>query len=427
MTFDYLRDDIASVYAIPSEWYASLDVKRGLRHSDGSGVLAGLSRVSSVIGSTMTNGVMEPIDGQLRYRGIKIEDLVESSDKNFRFEMVVFLLLIGRLPTNDECQHVTDYLSGQRVLSKELIDHYIRAIPSKNMMNKCQTVVSGLYSFDSDPESLDPYENLLKSLTLIAKMPLIVAYAYLLAYETNPTLVVPEPGMSTAEAMLYCLRQGQRPSALEVDVMDLCLMLHAEHGGGNNSAFTTYVVTSTGSDIYGTITAAIGSLKGPLHGAANKMVMDMMANIQSNVTNWASDAEVSDYLSKIIQKKAHNGTGKIYGLGHAVYTKSDPRALILKAHAKSLAQQINRIKEYALYERIERLGPTVFLNLKGSDKAIAPNVDFYSGFVYDCLNIPEEIYTAMFALARTVGWCAHRIEEIVSGKRVIRPKYKFVE
>ena len=246
---------------------------------------------------------------------------------------------------------------------------------------------------------------------------MIVAASYLLAYETNPEIVTPEPTMNTAEALLYVLRQGKHPDPFEVEILDLALMLHAEHGGGNNSSFTTYVVTSSASDIYGTITAALGSLKGPLHGAANKKVMDMMSDIKIHVSDWASVDEVSDYLAKIVRKEAYDNSGKIYGLGHAVYTKSDPRAVILKEQARQLAEKVDRLDEFNLYCLIAEKGLMFFNQSRDLDKVIAPNVDFFSGFVYDCLNIPVDIYTPLFAMARCAGWCSHRIEEILSGRR----------
>ncbi|MGC6366646.1 MAG: citrate synthase [Candidatus Marinamargulisbacteria bacterium] len=426
MEFDHLRNEIIESNTIANQMYDELNVKRGLRNSDGSGVLAGLSRISSVIGVTQSNGSRMPVDGVLKYRGRVIDDLVADTNGLARFEYTVFLLLTGRAPSKDEMHQLQQFLSHHRTLSREFTDHLIRAIPSKNIMNKLQTVVSALYTLDGHPETIDPYENFLKSLMIIAKLPVIVAYAYLLAYETNPSLVTPEPGMNTAQALLYMLRQGQYPTDFETDILDLALLLHAEHGGGNNSSFTTYVVTSSASDIYGTITAALGSLKGPLHGAANKKVMDMMSDIKAHVSNWTDRSEVSAYLEKIVRKEAYDNTGKIYGLGHAVYTKSDPRAVILKNKAKELAEKVNRSDEFQLYCLIEEEGPKAFQAVKGSSKVIAPNVDFFSGFVYDCLNIPVDIYTPLFAMARTAGWCSHRIEEILSGRRVIRPAYKFV-
>ncbi len=376
MEFEHLRNEIIESNTISNQLYSELDVKRGLRNSDGSGVLAGLSRISSVIGVQNKNGSRIPTDGVLKYRGQMIDDLVRKTDGRSRFEYVVFLLLTGREPNKDEIHNIQQFLSHHRTLSREFTDHLIRAIPSKNIMNKCQTVVSALYTLDAHPETIDPYENFLKSLTIISKLPVIVAYAYLLAYETNPTLVVPEPKMNTAEALLYMLRQGQKPTAFEVDILDLALLLHAEHGGGNNSSFTTYVVTSSASDIYGTITAALGSLKGPLHGAANKKVMDMMSDIKAHVSDWTNRSEVRSYLEKIVRKEAYDNTGKIYGLGHAVYTKSDPRAVILKSKAKELAEKVDRSNEFDLYCLIEEEGPQAFQSVKGSDKVIAHKIEY---------------------------------------------------
>ena len=399
--------------------YSEMDVKRGLRNQDGSGVLAGLSRISSVIGANKSNGSLTAVDGQLKYRGRLINDLVADTNELSRFEYVVFLLLTGRPPSQDEQSQLQEFLSHHRTLPREFSDHLIRALPSKNIMNKLQTVVSALYTLDQNPETMDPYDNFLKSLTIISKLPVIVAHSYLLAYETNPDLVVPDPNMNTAESLLFMLRQGKRPTPFEVDMLDLALLFHAEHGGGNNSSFTTYVVTSSASDIYGTITAALGSLKGPLHGAANKKVMDMISDIKAHVSNWTDRSMVRSYLEKIVSKSAYDNSGKIYGLGHAVYTKSDPRAVILKEKAKALANQVDRLDEFELYCLIEEEGPKIFQEIKGSEKVIAPNVDFFSGFVYDCLGIPVNIYTPLFAMARSAGWCAHRIEEILSGRRVI--------
>lgn len=426
MEFEHLKQDITDANSISNQLYLDMDVKRGLRHSDGSGVLAGLSRISSVVGVSQQNGTRESVDGVLKYRGRLIHELVEDTNGVNRFEYVVFLLLTGRAPSTDEMHQLQQFLSHHRMLSREFTDHLIRSIPSKNIMNKLQTVVSALYTLDTFPESLDPYDNFLKSLLIISKLPVIVAQSYLLAYETNPELVTPEPTMGTSAALLTMLRQGDIPDPFEVDILDLALLLHAEHGGGNNSSFTTVVVTSTAADIYGAITAALGSLKGPLHGAANKKVMDMMSDIKSNVSNWSDANEVRLYLEKIIRKEAYDHSGKLYGLGHAVYTKSDPRAVILKAKAEELANRVGRLDEFDLYCLIETEGPRAFQSIKGSDKVIAPNVDFFSGFVYDCLGIPVDIYTPLFAMARTAGWCAHRIEEILSGRRVIRPAYKFV-
>lgn len=427
MNLNHLHDDIVASNTVPPDCYTQWDVKRGLRHADGSGVLAGLSRISSVVGTSKTaDGQLAPVDGVLSYRGHRIDDLVTLTNGQHRFEYTAFLLLVGRPPTPSEQTMFRQTLIHHAVLPDSIVEHAIRAIPSPNIMNKLQTVVSALYTLDDDPETMDPYNNFLKSCRIMGAIPTIVAYAHLLNHHNAPTLVQPKPDMGIAEAFLYMLRQGNAPDPFEVDVLDLALLLHAEHGGGNNSSFTTYVVTSTQSDIYGTITAALGALKGPLHGAANKKVMDMMTNIKANVSDWTNSSAVVAYLEKIVEKKANDHSGKIYGLGHAVYTKSDPRAVILKDYARQLADRVNRTDEFNLYCLIEENGPTAFKTVKQQDKVIAPNVDFYSGFVYDCLGIPADVYTPMFAMARTAGWCAHRIEESLSGRRVIRPAYKFV-
>ena len=318
------------------------------------------------------------------------------------------------------------YMAAHRVVPKSIVEGVIKGLPSTDIMNKLQTAVAALYGFDDDPDNLDPMENMLKTIRLVAKLPMIVAYSYLAAYETNPIYVTPDESMSHAESFLHMLYQGKPVTDLQRYIVDLSLVIHAEHGGGNNSTFTTYVVSSSGSDIYSTTAASIGSLKGPLHGAANKKVMEMMADIKENVKNWESLDDVSNYLAALVQKSSGDKSGKLYGLGHAVYTKSDPRAIAIQDVAQRIADQENRTKEFALYRLIAEHGPNIFQQQKGSTKVISPNVDFYSGFVYDCLGIPQSIFTPMFAMARTVGWSAHRIEELLSGKRIIRPGYKHV-
>ena len=422
-----LKSAVIENNTINNDLYSEFDVKRGLRNQDGSGVLAGLSKISSVLGSEKSNGTLTPIEGKLKYRGIPIQSLADEPVTRFRrFEKAIYLLLVGQQAGADALDRFAQLVASKRQLSNQIVDHTIKAIPSKNVMNKLQTVVSALYTEDENPENIDPFENFVKSINIISKLPTIVAYAYLSAYKTNATYVLPPMDMSTSEAFLYMLREGRESSDLEKEILDLSLLLHAEHGGGNNSTFTTYVVTSSGTDVYAAITSAIGSLKGPLHGAANKKVMDMMSDIKAHVANWDDVSELREYLGKIIRKETYDRSGKLYGLGHAVYTKSDPRAEILKVKAEELAKEKDRMAEYNLYRLIEEEGPKVFQEVKGSDKVISPNVDFFSGFVYDCLDIPREVYTPLFAMARSAGWCAHRIEEILSGKRVIRPGYKFV-
>lgn len=423
---DHLKETITQNNTVPGNLYSEYEVKRGLRNQDGSGVLAGLTQISSVIGAKSIDYVRQSVEGELLYRGVNLFEIEKLSTGNFFFEKVAYLLLVGELPSESEFETFKTMIAKERTLSSTVLDNVIKGIDSKNIMNKLQTSVAALYSLDDDPDSLDPYENFNKAVSLIAKMPLIIAYSYLAAFKPTAKFVKPPEELSQAEAFLYVLNEGAKPDAFDVEIMDLCLALHAEHGGGNNSTFTTYVVSSSGTDIYSAIAAAIASLKGPLHGSANKKVMDMMEDIKSNVSKWDDSTELRGYLKKILEGNAHDGSKKIYGLGHAVYTKSDPRAVVLKKQARKLAELKGREKELALYLAIESEGPSVFSELKGEKKVISPNVDFFSGFVYDCLGIPAEIYTPMFAMARVVGWSAHRIEEILSGKRIIRPGYKYV-
>jgi len=427
--FSHLKQEIIENNTIEEIVYADYDVKRGLRNKDGSGVIAGLTRISSVIGAKQIDGMVERVEGVLKYRGILIEDILHKFKSNSRYcyETVVFLLLVGRMPLPQEMEELKLFFEAERALPQSLIDHVIKGIPSKDIMNKLQTAVSALYAYDENPDSNDPYDNFIKTLKLTAKIPTIIAYSYLVTFAKNPKLVAPPTNKSIAESFLTMLYQGKAPTQQEAHTLDLCLVLHAEHGGGNNSAFATYVVTSSASDIYSSICAAIGSLKGPLHGAANSKVMKMIDDIKTYLKGKLNDTDrLKKYLTAILQKEAYDKSGKIYGLGHAVYTKSDPRAILLKSHAQALAKQKKREAEYNLYLAIEKEGPKIFQALKGHDKIIAPNVDFFSGFVYDCMGIPKEIYTPIFAMSRVVGWAAHRIEETLSGKRIIRPGFKYV-
>ncbi len=428
-SFEHLKSTIIENNTIEEPIYADFDVKRGLRNKDGSGVIAGLTRISSVIGAKQIDGMVERVEGVLKYRGMTIEDILAqfNTDSRYCFESITFLLLTGQQATDTEFSDLKNFFANNREIPTAVIQNVIQGLPSRDIMNKLQTALCSLYGFDSDADSNDPYENFLKSLHLTAKFPTIIAYSYLAAFVPGAKFVTPPAEMSIAEGFLYMLRQGQQPSKQEAHILDLCLVLHAEHGGGNNSAFATYVVTSSASDVYSAIAAAIGSLKGPLHGAANSKVMKMMTDIKAHMgSNLGDKAKLRAYLQDILDKKAYDKSGKIYGLGHAVYTKSDPRALLLLGHAKALAAQCGRDSEFQLYVDIATEGPIVFQELKGYEKIIAPNVDFFSGFVYDCLGIPKEIYTPIFAMSRVVGWCAHRIEEILSGKRIIRPGFKYV-
>jgi len=318
-------------------------------------------------------------------------------------------------------------MNEHRNLPNDVVEKVIKGLPSKNGMNKLQTAISALYGYDPDPDTQDPLENFLKSVQIISKLPLVVAYNYLASNKTNPKFVEPPKDSSIAESFLYVLNEGKMPTEIEAHILDLCLVLHAEHGGGNNSTFATHVVSSSQSDLYSTMAAAAASLKGPLHGSANQEVMDMMDDIKAHVKKWSDKNEVCAYIEKIVNKEAYDKSGKIYGLGHAVYTKSDPRAIIILSYAQALAKEKGREEEMALYRIIAQEAPAIFQRVKGSSKVIAPNVDFFSGFVYDCLGIPSQIYTPIFALARVCGWCAHYVEEGLSGKRIIRPAYKYIE
>lgn len=428
MSLDQIRSEVLEKNTIPDELYTKFDVKRGLRNADGSGVLAGLSKVSSVIGSEKQEGQTVPVEGRLSYRGLPIADVLTQLDpySPFGFEALIFFLIVGRMPSGSEFESLKTYIEEEKVLPAPILEHCIKGIPSKSVMNKLQTALSALYAFDADADSTDAFQNFLKSVAVIAKLPAIIAYSYLSAYVPNATYITPPKGASLAETFLIILNQGKPVPASDVKVLDLCLLLHAEHGGGNNSAFATYVVSSSQSDIYSTLAAAVASLKGPLHGAANQKVMTMMDDIKSNVKEWSNHAEVDAYLRKILTKSAGDKSGKIYGLGHAVYTKSDPRAIELLKFARQFAKEKNRESELDLYLYIAKRGGEIFQEIKGSDKVIAPNVDFFSGFVYDCLGFPEPLYTPIFGFARCLGWCAHRIEELLSGKRIIRPGYKYV-
>lgn len=418
---------------IPSHFYGEYNVKRGLRNPDGTGVLAGLTAIGEVHGYVLDEGAKSPIEGTLRYRGISIEDIVRNCQKEGRygFEEVVFLLTFGFLPTQEQLDKFTSMLSKKRTLPENFAEDMILKAPSDNIMNKLARSVLALYSYDTkNPDSIELDDLLRQSLNLIARFPTLIAYAYAAKchYYDHKSLVLhnPNPELSIAENFFYMTRANHKYTKLEAEVLDLCLMLHAEHGGGNNSAFTIRVLSSSNTDTYSSVAAAIGSLKGPKHGGANAKTLTQMQEIEQNVKNWADEEEVLNYLEKILKKEAGDKSGLIYGIGHAIYTLSDPRAVILKECAKKLAEETGRMDEFNLYNLIEEKAPEAFFNVKGITAPMPANVDFYSGFIYQMLNIPEELYTPIFAMARIVGWCAHRIEEIMTGGKIIRPAYKNV-
>ncbi|MCC7569418.1 MAG: citrate/2-methylcitrate synthase [Candidatus Methanofastidiosa archaeon] len=417
---------------IKEDYYPRYNVKRGLRNADGSGVLVGLTNISAVFGFHKIDEDTVPIEGELYYRGISIKDIVKGfqADGRMGFDEAAFLVLFGKLPTKDELDLYRDTLTEHRALHPGFNENIILKYNCENIMNILGRSVLALYSFDHNPDDTSLPNLMDQSINLIAKFPTIVAYSYhALRYKFhNDSLVVhpPREDLTTVENFLYMLRKSGDFTKLEAETLDLALTLHIDHGGGNNSTFTTHVVSSSGTDTYSTIAAALGSLKGPLHGGANRSVTDMMDNFKHNVEHWDDEGEVFDYMKKLLTRQAFDKSGKIYGLGHAVYTKSDPRAVILKEKAEELAKDKGRYEEFKLYDNIERLMPDVFEDVKGKRMHISPNVDFYSGFVYDCLDIPRDVYTPLFAVSRIVGWCAHRIEEIRNGKKIIRPAYKNV-
>ncbi len=418
---------------IEKELFDQYGVKRGLRNSDFSGVLVGLTHIGNVVGYDNVDGKLIPREGELYYRGVELKDLAKGflSTGRHGFEETAYLLLTGKLPNQQELTDFTDYLGEQSELPPFFSKNMILSLRGRDVMNMLARSVLGLYAADEDAEDFSHVNLMKQAISLIAKFPVIVAYAYYGMRHSfqRKSLIIrhPQKELSLAENFLYMLK-GKDYTKLEADLLDLSLVIHAEHGGGNNSTFTTRVVSSAQTDTYSAIASALGSLKGGLHGGANLKVIDMMKNIKENVKDWTDKKEVSEYLMKLLKKEAFDCTGKIYGIGHAIYTLSDPRAVLLKEKARELAEEKGKMDEFNLYALIEELAPEVFYKYKGENaKVVCANVDFYSGFVYKCIKIPKEIYTPIFAVARIAGWAAHRIEEVTfSSRRIIRPAYKCV-
>ena len=412
--------------------YPKYNVKRGLRNADGTGVLVGLTCIGSVHGYVISESEKVSVPGQLFYRGINVSDFVKGFQKEHRFgfEECAYLLLFGELPKREELDSWKSLVGSFRRLPDGFKESAIIRAPGKDIMNSIARAVLMAYTYDPSPDSLDLETTLRQSIELYAQFPTIAAYAYQAKahYHMGQSLMLryPEPELSTAENFLKLTREDGQYTPLEAELLDLCFVLHAEHGGGNNSAFTTHVVTSSFTDTYAAIAAAVLALKGSRHGGANLRVMEQMREIKENVEHWDNEGEVADYLKKILNKQAGDGTGLVYGLGHAVYTLSDPRTEMLRARARELAKSKGRDEEMALYETIERIGPEVINSHLKRRKDLCTNVDFYSGFVYNMLNIPIDLYTPIFAVARVVGWCAHRIEELINGGPIIRPAYKAI-
>ena len=417
--------------SIDPELYTRYNVKRGLRNTDGTGVLVGLTTIGEVHGYIVDDNEKVPVEGRLRYRGIEIEDIVDGFQKEKRhgFNEAIYLLLFGSLPTGGQLEHFRGMLDACRELPDGFTENMILKSASPDIMNKLARSVLGLYSYDENPEDVSVKNVLRQCIELISRFPTMVAYGYQAKshYYDNQSLFIhkPKAGLSTAQNLLRMIRADAKYTDLEAEVLDLALVLHAEHGGGNNSAFTLHVVSSADTDTYSAIAAAVGSLKGPKHGGANIKVANMMEYLQKSIKDWKDEDEIKDLLTRIIKKKVFDRKGLIYGIGHAVYTLSDPRAIILRNKAGDLATAKKRTDEFAFYRLIEKLGTQVLSEIK-SGAVFAANVDFYSGFVYDMLNIPKELYVPIFAVSRIAGWSAHRIQEIVSGGKIIRPAYKSI-
>ena len=408
------------------------DVKRGLRNADGSGVVAGLTRISDVHGYTKVDGRAVPDEGRLTLRGYNIQELIDhaQAEDRFGYEEIAYLLITGVLPTVDELADFRSRLGAFRHLSGDFVQQFPITTVSPNIMNVLQRAVLLLYAFDADPDTITPEHEVDVALSLLSRLPRLAAFAQ--TFRTAQTqgkrapVPIPDPSLSTAEAILQILRGDEDFTHEEAMLLDVMLMLHAEHGGGNNSTFATRVLSSSATDPYSAYAAAIGSLKGPRHGGANAKVVAMHKDVREHVERWDDDDEVAAYLGKLLRREAFDGSGLIYGMGHAVYTLSDPRAVICKKYARGLAQEKGFGAEFDLIERIERLAPQVMRDVRGTTKPICANIDLYTGFIYGMLGVPETLFTPLFAVARTAGWAAHRMEELFCAHRIIRPAYRSV-
>lgn len=416
---------------IDGKLYEEYDVKRGLRDSSGKGVLTGLTEISDVVSFGYVDGEKVPIDGELYFQGVNVRDLVKGfANRRFAFEETTYLLLFGKLPTKEQLDEFIEILGEFRSLPDTFVRDVVMKAPSSNMMNTLQKCVLTLYSYDEDPEDISIASVLQQSLKLIAQFPLFCVYGYhaYRHYHQDKSLIIrnPKPDLSTAENILRLLRKDGTYTELEAKVLDVALVLHAEHGGGNNSTFTTHVVSSTGTDTYSAVAASLGSLKGPKHGGANLKVQEMFRDIKEHLTNWKDEEALRSYLVRILKKEAFDKAGLIYGIGHAVYTESDPRAVILKEYARKLSEEKGLTREFELYETVERIGGECLMSGRKLLKPVCANVDFYSGFVYSMLGLPAELFTPIFAISRISGWSAHRIEELANAGKIVRPAYKYV-
>ena len=426
---DGLADKMVSHSVIDSGLFSKYNVKRGLRDIDGKGVLTGLTDISTIKQNELVDGKLVPCDGELYYRGYNVRDIIKGirADNRFGFEEVVYLLLFGEMPTKDELKNFKSLLVQYRTLPQHFVRDVILKAPSEDMMNSIARSVLTLFCYDKNPNDTSLNNVLRQSIQLISVFPMLTVYGYHAYnhYLRDKSLYIhlPDPTMSTAEVILSLLRPDRQYTDLEAKVLDMALILHMEHGGGNNSTFTTHVVTSSGTDTYSAIAAALSSLKGPKHGGANVKVYEMFEDLKENITDWEDDEQIEHYLELLLDKQAFDRKGLIYGMGHAVYTISDPRQRILKGAVQELADVEGFSDEFKLYERVERLAPQVIGRKRKIYKGVASNVDFYSGLLYSMLDIPCELYTPLFATARIAGWSAHRLEELVNTGKIIRPAY----
>lgn len=431
LEFDNLVENCMKSGEIDQNLYVEYDVKRGLRDSNGKGVLTGLTEISDVVATKMVRGRSLPVDGELYYQGVNVQDIINAENRErYLFEETTYLLLFGRLPTDREFHTFVQILGGLRELSGQFVRDVIMKAPPANIMNALQKCIVLLYSYDSNPDDIAVSNVLRQSLQLIAKMPMMSVYSYYAyrMFHFDKTLMVrpPKAELSTAENLLYMLRKDGMYTELEARVLDIALVLHADHGGGNNSTFTNHVVTSSGTDTYSAVAASMSSLKGPKHGGANLKVMQMFDDLKKNCRDCSDEEAVTEYLIRILNKEVFDHAGLIYGMGHAVYTYSDPREVILKSYAKRLSQEKGMEEEFRLYDMVERIAARLLMEKRKLFKPICANVDFYSGFVYSMLGIPTELFTPIFAISRISGWSAHRLEELVNKGKIIRPAYKYV-
>lgn len=428
---EILRGFILDNRRIDKNLYLEYDVKRGLRDASGKGVLTGLTEISDVDAYSFENGRRIPSDGKLYYQGYNVNDLVAGLEgRKFGFEETIYLLMFGELPDQQKMERFLHVMGEMQELGSRFVRDVVMKASNSNIMNSLQRCVLTLYTYDSNPDDISAQNVLRQSLELINKLPLIAVYSYrsYCHFRKDETLMIrnPRKGLSLAENILLMLRPDGKFTELEAKVLDVALVLHADHGGGNNSTFTTHVVTSSGTDTYSSMAASIGSLKGPRHGGANLKVQNMFRDIKKHISDWKNEDEIEEYLKKILNKQVFDHSGLIYGMGHAVYTLSDPREVILKRYARMLAEEKGLMDEFHLYESVEKIAGRLIMSSRKIFKNVCANVDFYSGFVYTMLNIPEELFTPLFAIARIPGWSAHRLEELLNSSKIVRPAYKYV-